>query len=97
MVRTFPNHFLLGSTRAASVGLSCNLANLGIFWSYILSRFMVFLVLKVFPVPEVLPFMTLSGLVAALDLLLCWNLECKFLLLALIPLSYFAIVENYKY
>lgn len=55
---------------------------------------MVFLVRNELPVPEVLPLMTLSGLVAALERLWFLNLPCSFLCFDIPPVICFAIVEN---
>lgn len=54
----------------------------------------MFFVRILLPVPEVFPFIFLSGFVAAFDFDFFENLLWSFLLLARTPLSYFAIVER---
>ena len=68
MVLTLPNHFRLGSTRAAYVGLLCIFYRSGIFCSYILSLLIVLVDLRELLLPSVLPLIFLSGFVEAFDL-----------------------------
>lgn len=102
IVLTLPNHFLFGSTLAASVGLSCIFYLSGIFCLYIWSLLMVLVDLRELFLPSVFPLIFLSGLVDELDLLCLLNLLWRPLLFRvrafyfLDILSYTSTINYYR-